>query len=76
MHHPFTAPMDECLPYLESDKARVRAKAYDLVLNGIELCSGSLRHTDPQLQSRIFTLLVRSDEDAPNKFSSRLEALC
>ena len=74
MHHPFTAPMDECLPYLESDKARVRAKAYDLVLNGIELCSGSIRITDPELQSRIFTLLGLSDEEAKEKFGYLLEA--
>lgn len=55
MHHPFTAPLDECIDYLETDKAKVRAKAYDLVLNGIELASGSIRITDPELQSRILT---------------------
>ena len=74
MHHPFTAPMDECLDYLESDKARVRAKAYDLVLNGIELASGSIRITDPSLQSRIFTLLGLSDEEAHAKFGYLLDA--
>ncbi len=68
MHHPFTAPLDECLPYLETDKANVRAKAYDLVLNGIELSSGSIRITDPQLQSRIFALLGLSPEEAERKF--------
>ena len=57
MHHPFTSPMDECLEYLETDKAQVRAKAYDLVLNGVELCSGSIRITNPDLQARIFSLL-------------------
>ncbi len=74
MHHPFTAPMDECLPYLESDKANVRAKAYDLVLNGIELSSGSIRITDPQLQSRIFDLLGLSKEEAYQKFGYLLDA--
>ena len=74
MHHPFTAPMDECLDYLETDKARVRAKAYDLVLNGIELSSGSIRITNPQLQSRIFSLLGLSEEEAKEKFGFLLDA--
>ena len=74
MHHPFTAPMDECLDYLETDKARVRAKAYDLVLNGIELSSGSIRITDPKLQSRIFSLLGLSEEEAKEKFGFLLDA--
>ena len=68
MHHPFTSPLDECLDYLETDKAKVRANAYDLVLNGIELASGSIRITDPDLQKRIFTLLGLSDEEAQEKF--------
>ncbi|MDD6021425.1 MAG: aspartate--tRNA ligase [Oscillospiraceae bacterium] len=74
MHHPFTAPLDECLDYLETDKANVRAKAYDLVLNGIELCSGSIRITNPELQARIFTLLGLSDEEAQQKFGYLLDA--
>lgn len=74
MHHPFTAPMDECLSYLETDKAKVRAKAYDLVLNGIELSSGSIRITDPALQSRIFDLLGLSKEEAQEKFGYLLDA--
>ncbi len=74
MHHPFTAPMDECLDYLETDKGAVRAKAYDLVLNGIELSSGSIRITDPELQSRIFSLLGLSDEEAKSKFGYLLDA--
>ncbi len=74
MHHPFTAPMDECLRYLETDKAKVRAKAYDLVLNGIELSSGSIRITDPELQNRIFQLLGFSDEEAHRKFGFLLDA--
>ena len=74
MHHPFTAPLDECLDYLESDKAKVRAKAYDLVLNGIELSSGSIRITNPDLQNRIFKLLGLSDEEAHEKFGFLTDA--
>ncbi len=74
MHHPFTSPMDECLEYLETDKAKVRAKAYDLVLNGIELCSGSIRITDPDLQKRMFELLGLSDEEANMKFGFLMNA--
>ena len=64
MHHPFTSPMDECVQYLDTDKAKVRAKAYDLVLNGIELSSGSIRITNPALQAKIFDLLGLSKEEA------------
>lgn len=74
MHHPFTAPLDECLDYLETDKGNVRAKCYDLVLNGIELSSGSIRITDPVLQKRIFSLLGLSDEEAYEKFGYLLDA--
>ena len=74
MHHPFTSPMDECLEYLETDKAQVRAKAYDLVLNGIELSSGSIRITNPDLQKRMFTLLGLSDEEAHAKFGYLTDA--
>ncbi len=74
MHHPFTSPMDECLDYLETDKASVRAKAYDLVLNGVELCSGSIRITNPELQGRIFSLLGLSEEEAHSKFGYLLDA--
>lgn len=74
MHHPFTAPMDDCLEYLETDKGKVRAKCYDLVLNGIELASGSIRITDPVLQSRIFDLLGLSKEEAYAKFGYLLDA--
>jgi aspartyl-tRNA synthetase len=74
MHHPFTAPLDECLDYLETDKGAVRAKAYDLVLNGIELSSGSIRITDSLLQGRIFKLLGLSEEEAHQKFGYLLDA--
>ena len=66
--------MDECLEYLETDKSKVKAKAYDLVLNGIELSSGSIRITDPELQSRIFSLLGLSKEEAQAKFGYLLDA--
>ncbi len=74
MHHPFTSPLEECLEYLETDKAKVRANAYDLVLNGIELASGSIRITNPDLQKRIFTLLGLSDEEAHEKFGFLTDA--
>ena len=68
MHHPFTSPMDESLPYLDSDPEKVFAKAYDLVLNGVELSSGSIRITDPVLQGRMFKALGLSEEEAQAKF--------
>ncbi len=74
MHHPFTSPMDECIEYLETDKANVRAKAYDLVLNGIELSSGSIRITDPDLQNRMFKLLGLSEEESYAKFGYLTDA--
>ena len=74
MHHPFTMPMDECLDYLETDKENVRAKAYDLVLNGIELLSGSIRITDPALQQRMFQLLGLTDEEIDAKFGFLVDA--
>ncbi|MCL2884915.1 MAG: aspartate--tRNA ligase, partial [Oscillospiraceae bacterium] len=74
MHHPFTAPLDDCLQYLDSDKEKVIAKAYDLVMNGIELSSGSIRITDPALQSRMFRALGLSEEEAKTKFGFLLDA--
>ncbi len=74
MHHPFTAPMDECLKYLDSDKGKVYAKAYDLVLNGIELSSGSIRITDPALQQKMFTALGLTDEEIEQKFGFLVNA--
>ena len=74
MHHPFTAPLDECVPYLDSDPGRVYAKAYDLVLNGIELSSGSIRITDPELQRHIFRALHLTEDEAKMKFGHLLEA--
>ena len=74
MHHPFTSPLDECLPYLEEDKSKVRAKAYDLVLNGVELASGSIRITNPELQARMFKMLGLSPEEAHQKFGFLTDA--
>ena len=74
MHHPFTMPMEECLPYLESDPGSVRAKAYDLVLNGIELSSGSIRITDYELQQKMFTLLGLTKEEIEVKFGFLVDA--
>ena len=68
MHHPFTSPLDECIPYLDTNPEKVFANAYDLVLNGIELSSGSIRITDPELQRHMFKALGLSDEEAEQKF--------
>lgn len=74
MHHPFTMPMEECLPYLDSDKGKVRAKAFDLVLNGVELSSGSMRITDCELQNKMFALLGMSQAEIDAKFGFLVEA--
>ncbi|MBE6638585.1 MAG: aspartate--tRNA ligase [Ruminococcaceae bacterium] len=74
MHHPFTMPMEECLPYLESDPGSVRAKAYDMVLNGTELLSGSIRITDWQLQEKMFNALGLTKEDIEKKFGFLVDA--
>ena len=74
MHHPFTSPLDESIPYLDSDPSKVYAKAYDLVLNGIELASGSIRITDPELQNHMFSALGLSQEEAQQKFGFLLDA--
>jgi aspartyl-tRNA synthetase len=75
VHHPFTSPHDDDLGRLESEPGAVRAKAYDLVLNGSEIGGGSIRIHDPILQRRIFSLLGISDEDARTRFGFFLEAL-
>ena len=74
MHHPFTMPMEECLPTLESDPGSVRAKAYDMVLNGTELLSGSIRITDWQLQEKMFAALGLTAEDIERKFGFLVDA--
>jgi len=75
MHHPFTSPLDEDLGKVESDPAAVRAKAYDLVLNGSEIGGGSIRIHDAALQSRMFKRLGIDDEEAKLRFGFFLDAL-
>jgi aspartyl-tRNA synthetase len=75
MHHPFTRPVDEDLELLESDPGRVRAQAYDLVMNGVEIGGGSIRIHDSELQKRIFALLGFSAEEAHERFGFFLDAL-
>jgi aspartyl-tRNA synthetase len=68
MHHPFTAPMDEDIQYFESDPGKVRAKAYDLVINGVEIGGGSIRIHDQQLQAMMFKNLGFTKEEAQHQF--------
>jgi len=74
MHHPFTMPKEECLEYLDTDKGKVIAKAYDLTLNGTELSSGSIRITDYELQQKMFRALKLTDEEIEAKFGFLVEA--
>lgn len=74
MHHPFTMPMEECIEYLDTDKGKVRAKAFDLVLNGTELSSGSMRITDCELQNKMFELLGMEQDEIDAKFGFLVEA--
>lgn len=75
MHHPFTSPNEEDLHMLDSDPGAVRAKAYDLVLNGVELGSGSIRIHQREMQRHIFEVLGYTDEEARSKFGFLLDAL-
>jgi aspartyl-tRNA synthetase len=75
MHHPFTSPMDDDVPLLDSDPAKARAKAYDLVLNGSEIGGGSTRIHDAAVQARMFDLLNISPEEQKLRFGFFLEAL-
>jgi aspartyl-tRNA synthetase len=74
-HHPFTSPVDEDLAILESDPGRVRAKAYDLVLNGTEIGGGSIRIHRSDVQAQIFKVLGLTEQEARDKFGFFLEAL-
>lgn len=73
-HHPFTMPMDEDFELFESDPARVRAKSYDIVLNGVELGSGSIRIHERSMQTEVFKLLGFSEEEAKERFGFMLKA--
>ena len=74
MHHPFTMPMDEDIQYLDSDPGRVRAKAYDIVLNGTELGGGSVRIHQSDIQEKMFEILGFEKEDAYTRFGFLLNA--
>lgn len=74
MHHPFTMPYEECIQYLDTAPEKVRARAYDLVLNGVELCSGSIRINDYKLQQRMFEALGLTKERIEAKFGFLVEA--
>ncbi|MBR2743286.1 MAG: aspartate--tRNA ligase [Clostridia bacterium] len=74
MHHPFTAPMDEDVEFLDSDPGRVRAKAYDIVLNGVELGGGSIRIFREEMQEKMFSVIGLSKETAAERFGFLLEA--
>ncbi len=74
MHHPFTMPQEEDLQYLESEPGKVRAYAYDMVLNGVEMGGGSVRIHDRAVQSRVFKAIGLTQEQAEHKFGYLLEA--
>ena len=74
MHHPFTMPMEEDLQYIDSDPGRVRAKAYDIVLNGNEIGGGSVRIFDQDIQSKMFEVLGFTEEQAQEQFGFLLTA--
>jgi aspartyl-tRNA synthetase len=75
MHHPFTAPMDEDLPHLETEPGKARAKAYDMVVNGYEVGGGSIRIHRQDVQSRVFAMLGMEVDDARARFGFLLDAL-
>lgn len=74
MHHPFTMPMEEDWEYIDSDPGRVRAKAYDIVLNGVELGGGSVRIHQNDIQEKMFEVLGFTKEQAWSQFGFLLSA--
>jgi len=74
MHHPFTMPLEECLNDLDSDPGSVRAKCYDLVVNGVELCSGSIRISDYKLKQKMYDALGLTPEEIDAKFGFLVDA--
>ena len=74
VHHPFTAPMDEDMEMIESAPTACRAKAYDIIFNGVEIGGGSIRISDPALQRRMFTALGFSDDEAEEQFGFLTDA--
>ena len=74
MHHPFTAPREEDIQYLQSDPGRVKANAYDMVLNGVEIGGGSLRIYNSELQEKVFEAIGLTKEEARAKFGFMMDA--
>ena len=74
MHHPFTAPVEEDIPLLDTDPGKVRARHYDFVCNGCELSSGSIRIHQPEMQKKLFTLLGYTDDEIKERFGHLIEA--
>ncbi|MGL5514489.1 MAG: amino acid--tRNA ligase-related protein, partial [Sporomusa sp.] len=74
MHHPFTSPRDEDIQYLESDPGKIKAKTYDMVLNGVELGGGSIRIYNRSLQEKVFAAIGLTPDEAIGKFGYLLEA--
>lgn len=74
MHHPFTSPRIEDIPLMETDPSKVKARAYDLVLNGNEIAGGSIRIHNSELQAKMFKVLGISEEEAQTKFGFLMNA--